>query len=473
MVTYQDFLEVKEDDKRKRDFIHTAISAYKNSEMYETAVLADEYYAMKNHTIVAYQKLLYTIEGKAIPDTWSANFKMASGFFKRFIMQEVQYLLGNGITWNDEATETKLGEDFDVKVKEAAHYALCGGVSYGFWNNDHLEYFKATEFVPLYDEEDGALKAGIRFWQINTAKPMRATLYEEDGFTDYLWGVASADGEEMHPKSAYHKVVSVSDADGIQIYDGENYPTFPIIPFWGNKSHQSELVGIQEQIDCFDLIKSGFANSVDEGSLIYWLVQNAGGMDDVDLVKFVERVKTMHAASVGDGQTAEPHTIEPPYQSRETLLERLRMDLYEDAMALDTKALTGGQLTATAIRAAYENLNEKADDFEDCVKDFLRDILLNAGVDDAPTFTRSVLVNKSEEVQLVLASAQYFDDEYTTTKLLTLLGDADKVDEVLDRKAEEEIATLKGLVNESSGQGNRETPSGNGEENSEGVQASD
>lgn len=465
MVYYQDFLEVKDDDKRKRDFIRTAISAYKNSEKYEMAVLADEYYAMKNHTITAYQKLLYTIEGKAIPDTWSANFKMASGFFKRFIMQEVQYLLGNGITWGNDATADKLGEDFDVKVKEAGHYALCGGVSYGFWNNDHLEYFKATEFVPLEDEEDGALKAGIRFWQIDKAKPLRATLYEEDGFTDYLWGVASADGEEMGPKSSYRKVVSVSEADGVQIYDGENYPTFPIIPFWGNKSHQSELVGIQEQIDCYDLIKSGFANSVDEGSLIYWLVQNAGGMDDVDLVKFVERVKTLHAANVGDGQSAEPHTVEPPFQSREALLERLRMDLYEDSMALDTKALTGGQLTATAIRAAYENLNEKADDFEDCVKDFLRDILVNAGIEDTPTFTRSVLVNRSEEIQLVLSSAQFFDEEYVTTKLLTLLGDGDKSEEVIKRKQADELEKLEMVeaLNESSGQGDGSTPSGDGE----------
>lgn len=472
MLTYQDFLEVKEDDERKKDFIRTAISAYKNTEMYEMAVLAEEYHAMRNHTINAYQKLLYTIEGKAVPDTWSANFKMASGFFKRFITQEVQYLLGNGITWTNSATGKKLGDDFDVKVKEAGHYALCGGVSYGFWNDDHLEYFKATEFCPLYDEEDGSLKVGIRFWQIDSGKPMRATLYEEDGFTDYLWGVASAEGVEMRPKSAYRKIVATSDVDGVSIYDGENYPTFPIIPFWGNKQHQSELVGLQEQIDCYDMIKSGFANSVDEGSLIYWLVQNAGGMDDVDLVQFVERVKTMHAASVGDGQQAEPHTVEPPFQSRETLLERLRMDLYEDAMALDTKALTGGQLTATAIRAAYENLNEKADDFEDCVKEFLRDILLNAGVDDDPTFTRSVLVNKTEEVQLVLSSAQYFDEEYTTTKLLTLLGDADKVEEVIKRKQADELGMM-GDLNESSGQGDGSAAEGNGEEGQPGISESD
>ena len=35
---------------------------------------------------------------------------------------------------------------------------------------------------------------------------------------------------------------------------------------------------------------------------------------------------------------------------------------------------------------------------------------------------------------MVLQCAEYLDDEYVTTKILTLLGDADKVQEVLKRK---------------------------------------
>lgn len=43
-----------------------------------------------------------------------------------------------------------------------------------------------TEFVPLHDEEDDALKAGIRFCQIAPDKPLRMTLYELDGYTEYI-----------------------------------------------------------------------------------------------------------------------------------------------------------------------------------------------------------------------------------------------------------------------------------------------
>jgi hypothetical protein len=42
--------------------------------------------------------------------------------------------------------------------------------------------------------------------------------------------------------------------------------------------------------------------------------------------------------------------------------------------------------------------------------------------------------NQSELLEMVLQCAEYLDDEYVTTKILTLLGDADKAKEVLKRK---------------------------------------
>ena len=138
--------------------------------------------------------------------------------------------------------------------------------------------------------------------------------------------------------------------------------------------------------------------------------------------------------------TVESHTVDTPYQSREALLERLRSDLYEDAMALDTKNIASGATTATQIKAAYEPLNSKADQYEYCVREFLADILTLAGVEDEPTFTRSVIVNNQEELQLVVQSAQYLDEEYITRKVLNLLGDGDQAEEVIKRVQANEMA---------------------------------
>lgn len=438
MITYQDLLKVGDNDTARMQFVFGSVTKHKNSPAYLISQTADDYDRKRNTTIMQYQKLLYTMSGQAVPDNYSANYKLCSNFFNRFVTQETQYLLGNGVSWTDESTQEKLGKDFDTQLQKAGHEALVSGVAFGFWNLDHMDVFNLREFVPLYDEENGALMAGIRFWQIDRNKPMRATLYEVDGYTDYI----KKDGKEeiLHDKRSYKLLLRSTEADGTEIYAGENYPTFPIVPLWGNTHKQSELIGIREQIDAYDLIRSGFCNDLDDFSQIFWVIQNGGGMDDVDLSKFIERMKTVKAAVVEDGGAhAESHTVEVPYASREALLDRLRSDLYDDYMALDTKAIAGGAATATQIRAAYEPLNNKTDMFEYCVVDFLQGILTIAGIDDDPSFTRSLIINTSEEIQTVLMAASYLDETYITKKVLDILGDGDKAEEILAQMDADEL----------------------------------
>ena len=437
MYTYQDLVKVGEDTQRRIDFVHGVINQHKQTAMYKTAVIADEYARHRNTTITNYRKLLYTISGQAVPDNWSANYKIPSNFFFRFITQQTQFLLGNGVTWQNDGTAAKLGDDFDIQLQKAGKEALKCGVSFGFYNLDHVEVFSLLEFAPLYDEENGALMAGVRFWQISGNKPLRATLYEPDGYTDYMW--QNGKGEVIREKRPYKVTVRFSDADSVTIYDGENYPSFPIVPLWANDAKQSEIVGLRECIDAFDLIRSGYANDLDDVSQIYWTISNAGGMDDIDLAQFVQRIKTVKAAAVQDGQKAEAHTVEIPYQSRTELLNDLRRDMYEDFMALDVRDIASGAVTATQIEAAYEPLNSKADAWEYYVTSFVKKILAIAGIDDNPTYTRSIMVNRSEEITNVIAGAEFTGAEYAAEKILTILGDGDRVKEILERMDADEL----------------------------------
>ena len=442
MKTYQDLLAVGEREQDRKDFVYSLINEHKSSNEYKTARDAYDYFRHRNATIRAFQKVLYKVTGEAVPDMLSANFKMSCRHFYRFITQEVQFLLGNGASWNNEGTEERLGNKkypFDRQLVDAAKKALWGKVAFGFFNQDHVDIFDYLEFAPLYDEIDGSLKAGVRFWQIDSSKPLRATLYEMDGFTKYAWN--TKDNENLdEEKSGYVNIVQHTEADGDVIYDQENYPTFPIVPLWANSEHQSTLIGLREQIDCYDLIKSGFANTVDDASIIYWTINNAGGMDDVDLANFVNKLRTVRAAVVEeDGATAESHAIDVPYQSREALLERLDKDLYKDAMALDTERIAGGATTATQIRAAYENLNSKCDDFEYQVLDFINGILEVAGIDDEATFTRSMIINQEEMVSTILQASQYLSADYVTEKILDILGDGDKAEKVIANIDQESI----------------------------------
>lgn len=434
MKYYNDLVATSQVDVK--DFVLDAINEHKASKLYTDAVTAYEYFKKRNVTISKYQKLLYTMSGEVVPDNFSANYKFCNSFFPIFVKQENAYLLGNGITFNEDSTKDRLGGDlFDKEIYNAGEYALWGGVSFCFFNFDHIDVFRVTEFVPLIDTETGALRAGIRFWQVDHTKPLRATLYEEDGYTEYIW--KDGEGEIIAPKKSYVQIVRESVADGVEILDGENYPNFPIVPLWANKEHQTELTGLREKIDGYDLIQSGFANDLDDASQIYWIINNAGGMDEIDLKKFLDQVKRVKAAVVeDDGARAEAHTLDLPYQARQAGLADIRDSLYRDAMALDTDKITAGNITATAIESAYENLDLKCDGYEYCVTECISNLLKLAGIDDSPTYHRRKTTNQAEVTNMVLSAGQYLDDE-TILKLLPFLN-IDMVEDIMIKRDREE-----------------------------------
>lgn len=441
MKTYNDLVAVGESESARIEFIKEAISDHKTSDAYKTAVDAVEYDAQRNVTINRYKKIVYRLSGEAVVDRFAANRKCASNFFHRFVTQEASYLLGNGVQFSDEETKEKLGKDFDARLYDAGKTALVQGVAFGFLNKDNIKVFGITEFVPLYDEEDGALKAGIRFWQLNNNTPLRATLYEIDGYTEYKQNTESKELYVWKQKRAYVLKIASTIADGDTIYGGYNYPTFPIVPIWGNKQKQSELVGMQENIDCYDLIKSGFANDLEEAASLYWIIKGAGGMeDDTDLAQFLERLKIVRGAVVnGEEIDVSSHTVEVPYQSREVYLTRLENDMYNDYMAVNPAPISAGNITATQIMAAYEPLNNKVDEFEYCVIDFIHGILAIAGINDEPKFKRSPIANHLEQVEMVMMAASYLDDE-TIIRSLPFLT-PEQADEVLERRVVEEAGT--------------------------------
>lgn len=446
--TFQDFLAVGEDEKNKIAFVMAAISEHKSSIAYRTALDAEAYYEGQNPTIERYEKILYDLQGKAHADMWTANHKIASSFFRIAVDQETGYLLGNGVTFTNKETKDKLGTQelpFDQQITRAGRQAIIGGVSFGFWNNDHVEVYTIKEFIPLVDEENGSIKAGIRFWQLADDKPLRATLFEMDGYTDYI-RPNGKDVEILRPKRAYKIYRTGSQVDiakGEAIYQFENYPGFPIVPLMNNDNMKSELCGKRNTIDALDLASSNMVNNVDEGSLIYWVINNASGMDDLDDVKFLEHLRLTKVAHTEDGSTAEPHTIEAPYVATTTAIEVLTKRLYTDFQVFDSSAVTAGNQSATAIRASYVPLDLKCDKFEYQVTKFINGILALAGIADEPSYTRNQIINKQEEMQTLLMAAQYLDDEYLVTKIVTILGDPDAAEEIMKRKASEEIDMIQ------------------------------
>lgn len=450
MKTYQDLLNCGEDESARAAFVLSVIQDHQSSDAYRIASTAEKYYAKQNVTISKFQKLLYDLQGRAHPDMFSANYKLKTTFFRRFVIQQAQYVLSNGVTFQTKNTKKRLGKDFDTKLQKAAKKALVDGVSYLFYNVDHVEVFGFADtpidpgFAPLLDEEDGGLKAGVRYWQVRSDAPRRATLFELDGFTEYIEkkdkvdvGTWETTLTPIGEKRTYKVKVRSAPLIGEEYLDGENYPGFPIVPMYGNDLHQSEIVGIQESIDCYDFIKSGFANEIDDFSGVYWTLKNSGGMDDMDLARFIERMRIVRAATLDDDQEAEAHTLEIPVEAREKLLDRLRADLYEDFMLLDTEKALSGNMTATAIRLAYQQQDDKCGDFEYCLIEAIDRLLALAGIEDVPTFKWNRIANQTEETQMVMTAAAVLDEESILKHLPWLTPE--EVEELLKRKAADEL----------------------------------
>lgn len=443
-------------------FVRTVIEDHKSSDLYRDGDISDRYARQENVEAINREKLYRDIAGRLVKNNWTPCHRMRSKLFGVLATQENSFLLGNGLTLDKQKNKEKLGKDFDTKLLQAGYAALTQTVSYLFWNLDHVEIFKNLEFAPLMDETTSSLRAGVRWWQITAGKPLRATLYEEDGYTEYVWnldkdGQVNPNGEILQEKRGYQITYKVQPNEEVQITNQQNYPAFPIVPLWSNTQHINQFMGIKPTIDAIDELTNALNDDLTETQL-YWLIQGADGMDKSDLAQLLQDIREQKIINPAEGQNVQPYTVNIPANERQAEISRLKRQVYEDFQGLDIEEIKGGAVTATQIKAAYEPLNHKADDFEMCVVKCLRNLfrLIPDLENEKPTFTRSLLVNQTETIQGLMQSAQYLSRDYVTTKLLFLFGDGDKVAETLEQLKADEQSQYMAMV-EAENQRNNES----------------
>lgn len=437
LITFQDFQ--KAEDKLK--FIITSIASYRRTDAYLTALDANEYDAQRNVTIANNVRMIYDITGVSVPDTVSANSRIPSNFFHRLNTDRCAYSLGNGVDFAEDGQKEQLGANFDTKLYQAAYLALIHGVSYLYPSGDDYYVFPMTEFLPLPDEETGAIRAGIRFWSIDWKKrPAYVTLYEEDGVTKYR-NQDSKPGlnklEEIEAKHAYKETVNTSEADGEEIIDSENYGVLPIVPVYASHLRQSTLIGMRPNIDAYDMIHSGFANDLQDCAQIYWLIGNAMGMDDSDVSKLRDRLLYQHMAVVdSDNTSVQGYTRDIPYAARKECLQSIRNQLYEDFAVLDVHTVEAGS-TNDHIDAGYQPMDEEADRFEYEIIKAVQQVERIKGLEPMiPQFKRNHISNQKDQTEMVLAALTVIDRETALKKLPWIT--VDEIDEILNNLDREE-----------------------------------
>ena len=451
MLTYED-LQRCGDEGEKQDFIQRVMNEHQSSDEYKIASDAELYFKHQNPTINRVQKFIRDLNGELHIDDVSPNNHIASDFYNFFVMQTVQYVLGNGVTFENEKTKEKLGgTQFDNMVQLALRCASNAGVSYALFLDGKIqEIFKFAggktdpDFAPLLSEEDGSVKGGIRYWQIDSSKPKHVTLYEETQYTEYI--VTDGEWEIKTPTRPYRQRVSRTSSlpNAPRTFTNANESNVcPIVPLY-YINRQSALVGNQNTIDAYDQTLSELVNGTQD-DFVYWIFQNCAGMDEMDAQQALNRLRENHfgwADTVGEGSNIDFRTVQSPYEPKVATLNQLEDRLYVDFKAFNPQTVGGGQRTATEIQSAYQRLDSKADEIEDLLIVFIRQILKVAGLDENESFhfTRSRVINASEEIQSVLASAQLLGDEAATRKVCELLGMGDEYETIQESKAAAELA---------------------------------
>lgn len=445
--TYQDLKQKRDKEAPEAEimeFVREVINDHKESELYKKAFISNEYANQRNVNAVNREKLYRDIAGRLTKNQWTPCHRMRTNLFHILAEQENSYLLGNGVTLSSAQKKEKLGKDFDVILSKAGYFSKVQIVSYLFWNLDHAEFFKNLEFAPLMDEKTSSLRAGVRWWQVDANKPLRATLYEENGCTEYIWnlredGKINENGEILVPKKAY-KTKSVIDPNGeYRITEQQNYPSLPIFPLWGNTRHLSQFSGIQDTIDTIDELTNSLNDDLTENQL-YWLIQGADGMDKSDLAQLLDDIRQQKIINPAEGQNVQPYTVNIPVAERQSEIARLKAQVYEDYQGLNIDEIKSGNVVTAQIEAAYEPLNHKTDDYEMNVNQCLCNMFqIVPGLEnEKPTFNRSVLANRSETASILNSLSQYLSQDFITEMALNILGASDRLETELQKQKEDE-----------------------------------
>ncbi|MCL2856192.1 MAG: phage portal protein [Oscillospiraceae bacterium] len=447
MVTVQDLEKVRSDNKLEKFIIET-ISAHNVSALEKNML----YYEGKNPYLTKLKIEVELADGNVLDLTPKA--KIYSAFAQIIIDHGVSRLWDNPVQLDDNIDREILGVNFDEDVHEYARMAAIHGVSWVFYNNGAPIMFPATDFIPLPDEWDGEVRAGIRFWQIDPKKPMVIQLYEMDGFIEWR----KEDGKDQltpvdaagapTPKATKRSYRTNKPVGGQGYVEttaetpGAEYAEFPVVPYYPNPKRTSELTGpVKSSINFYDEKNTVYSDEIIMEKGFMWSVSGYGGQAK-DLTELVEKARKLRIIADrrldGDAQI-DVSTTEAPYLSHKEAMDAAEAAIFRDARIMNPNVLMSGGVTTVAIRAAMQREDKKMVGVETEARRFVRRLLKVAGVESKLiAFKHRTLVNELEIVQMLAQGVSDLPFEYQV-KLNPAIP-ADMQQGIIDAKAKEQLA---------------------------------
>ena len=450
------------------DEIKTFIDNDSASEKKKLAKTGLRYYE-SDHDIKDYRMFFVDADGKLQEEKNRSNIKISHPFFTELVDQAVQYMLSgkDGFVKSDNPELQKElddyfndNEDFLAELYEVLTGTQAKGFEYmyAYKNNDDRTAFQCADSIGVVEvrakETDDGCEYVI-FWYIDRIgkdnKRIKRIQVWDDKETHFF--CQEDDGEikldtsrkiNPRPHTTYQK-----NGDEKIYYKG-----FGFIPFFRLDNCQkqfSALKPIKALIDDYDLMSCGLSNNIQDTNEALYVVKGFQG-DNLD--ELMQNIKTKKHVGVDEEGGVEVHTVDIPYQARQTKLDLDEKNIYRFGMGFNSAQLGDGNITNIVIKSRYALLDLKCNKLEIRLKQFVRKLLkvVLAEINETNgtdyqqkdvyfNFEREIMTNASDNAQIELTDAQKKQVEITTLLNLATYLDEEtlmqNICEILDIDYEE------------------------------------
>lgn len=424
----------KENKMLKVEEIKQFIDEDKNADNKKFAKIGQRYYEGEND-IKKYRMFYFNADGNLVEDTSRSNVRNSHPFFAELVDQCVQYILSgeNGIFHSDDPKlQAEMdryfndNEDFMAELAELLTDSSSKGFGYlyAYKNKDDRISFQCADSLGVIevrakDTDDGCEYVIYHYIdRIDKGRKeiTKIQVWDEQQTYFYVMGsdknIVLDDSVPINPRP---HTTWTKESDENTYYDG-----FGFIPFFrldNNKKRISDLKTIKDIIDDYDLMASSLSNNLIDFDTPIHVVKGFQG-DNLDELQ--QNLKTKKMIGVDENGGIEVHTVDVPYQARQTKLELDEKNIYRFGFGLNTAGLKDTTATTNvAIKSAYSLLDLKADKKETKLKQMFRKLLkvvldeINEinGTDYQQkdvyfSFAHEVMINAQENAQIALIEAQ-------------------------------------------------------------------
>ena len=406
-----------------------------------------DYYEAR-HDIINYRVFFIDADGQLKEDKTKSNIKIAHTFYTELVDQAVQYMLSgkDGFVKSDNPElQTELdayfneNEDFVAELYEVLTGAVAKGweYMYAYKNTEGKTAFQTADSIGVIEvrakETDDGCEYVI-YWYIDrigkdNKRIKRIQVWDKTQTTFFVQeddGRIEPDNCFEHPQGTFTNV----RPHAIYKKDGDEstyYEDFGFIPFFrldNCKKQSSGLMPIKALIDDYDLMSCGLSNNIQDTNEALYVVKGFQG-DNLD--ELMLNVKAKKHIGVDEDGGIEVHTVDIPYQARQTKLDLDEKNIYRFGMGFNSAQLGDGNITNIVIKSRYALLDLKCNKLEIRLKQFMRKLLkiVLKEINDMNgtdyqmkdvyfDFEREVMTNSADNAQIELTYTQKQQTQITT-----------------------------------------------------------